>query len=103
MKSSDEIGQLAANFNNMTNQLVKRDEALCMAKEELENQVKKRTRELTIANRRYLDAFLEREWQQAKRENISLAFIMLFDDATKKQNHKFFAIKKSKKYGQTSK
>jgi len=99
----DEIGQLATNFNNMTNQLVKRDEALCLAQEELENQVKKRTEELMIvneelrrisfldgltgiANRRYFDEFLEREWQRSKRENTSLALIMLDVDFFKNYN-----------------
>ncbi len=103
VKSLDEIGQLATNFNNMTNQLVKRDEALRLAQEELENQVKKRTEELMtvneelrrisffdgltgIANRRYFDEFLEREWQRAKRENTPLALIMLDVDFFKNYN-----------------
>jgi len=101
--ASDEIGQLATNFNNMTNQLVKRNEALSLAHEELENQVKKRTEELMIvneelrkisfldgltgiANRRYFDEFLAREWQRSKRENTSLALVMLDVDFFKDYN-----------------
>ena len=103
VKSLDEIGQLATNFNNMTEQLMKRDEELRLAQEELENQVKKRTEELMIvneelrhisffdgltgiANRRYFDEFLEREWQRSKRENTPLALIMLDVDFFKNYN-----------------
>lgn len=103
VRTFDEIGELAANFNNMTNQLVKRDEALYLAQEELENQVQKRTEELMIvneelrrisfmdgltgiANRRYFDEILEREWQRSKRENTSLALIMLDVDFFKNYN-----------------
>lgn len=103
VNSLDEIGQLATNFNHMTNQLLKRDEELRLAQEELENQVKKRTEELMIANkelrrisffdgltgianRRYFDEFLEREWQRAKRGNTPLALIMLDVDFFKDYN-----------------
>jgi len=101
--SLDEIGQLANNFNNMTTQLLKRDEALSLAHQELESQVKKRTQELMfaneelqrisfldgltdIANRRYFDDFLDKEWQRAKRNNTSLALIMLDVDFFKAYN-----------------
>ena len=90
----DELGQLAANFNRMTAQLARRDDALRQAKEELERQVAERTRELTdanqelqrlslsdaltcIGNRRYLDEFLEREWRRTLREQTSLSVVML--------------------------
>jgi len=101
--SSDEIGQLADNFNNMTTQLLKRDEALYLAQNELENQVAKRTQELMeaneelqrlsfldgltgIANRRYFDEFLEKEWQRVKRNHTSLALIILDVDFFKTYN-----------------
>ena len=101
--SSDEIGQLADNFNNMTTQLLKRDEALYLAHNELENQVAKRTQELMeanaelqrlsfldgltgIANRRYFDEVLEKEWQRAKRSHTSLALIILDVDFFKTYN-----------------
>lgn len=70
------------------------DEELRRAKENLEIQVAERTRELTelnkelqrmslsdgltgIANRRYLDLYLEREWQRAIRDRLSVAAIMV--------------------------
>ncbi len=101
--SLDEIGQLAENFNNMTKQLVKRDEALRENHSQLENEVAKRTQELTfankelqrlsfidgltdISNRRYFDEFLEKEWQRAKRNKTSLALIMLDVDFFKEYN-----------------
>ncbi len=101
--SSDEIGQLADNFNNMTTQLLKRDAALYLAQNELENQVAKRTQELMeanaelqrlsfldgltgIANRRYFDEVLEKEWQRAKRSHTSLALIILDVDFFKTYN-----------------
>ena len=94
--SFDEIGQLAKNFNNMTT-------ALNLAHSELENQVAKRTQELIvvneelqrisyldglteIANRRYLDEMLDKEWQRVKRNNTSLALIMIDIDFFKAYN-----------------
>ncbi|MHC1761192.1 MAG: diguanylate cyclase [Negativicutes bacterium] len=72
----------------------KAEKLLLQAKEDLEIQVAERTRELTalnaelhklsisdgltcIGNRRYLDEFLEQEWQRAIRENTPLSLIML--------------------------
>ena len=92
--TDDELGQLAANFNRMAEQLARRDDALRQAKEELERQVAERTRELTdanqelqrlslsdaltcIGNRRYLDEYLEREWRRTLREQTSLSVVML--------------------------
>ena len=94
VETTDEFGQLAANFNRMAAQLARRDEALRQAKEELEQQVAERTRELTdanlelqrlslsdaltcIGNRRYLDEFLAREWRRTLREQTSLSVVML--------------------------
>ena len=94
VETTDELGQLAANFNRMAAQLARRDEALRQAKEELELQVAERTRELTdancelqrlslsdaltcIGNRRYLDEYLEREWRRTLREQTSLSVVML--------------------------
>ena len=72
----------------------KAEKLLLQAKEDLEIQVAERTRELTelnaelhklsisdgltcIGNRRFLDEFLEQEWQRAIRENEPLSLIML--------------------------
>ena len=94
VETTDELGQLAANFNRMATQLAWRDDALRQAKEELERQVAERTRELTdanqelqrlslsdaltcIGNRRYQDEFLEREWRRALREQSPLSLVML--------------------------
>ena len=94
VETTDELGQLAANFNRMATQLAWRDDALRQAKEELERQVAERTRELTdanqelqrlslsdaltcIGNRRYQDEFLEREWRRALREQTPLSLVML--------------------------
>lgn len=94
VETTDELGQLAASFNRMAEQLARRGEALRQAKEDLERQVAERTRELTeancelqrlslsdaltcIGNRRYLDEFLEREWRRALREQRQLSVVML--------------------------
>lgn len=94
VKTTDELGRLAANFNRMAEQLARRDDALRQAKEDLERQVAERTRELTdancelqrlslsdaltcIGNRRYLDEYLEREWRRTLREQTSLSVVML--------------------------
>lgn len=50
VKSDDELGQLIANFNNMTTQLLKRDADLREAHAELELRVKERTAALAKAN-----------------------------------------------------
>jgi diguanylate cyclase (GGDEF)-like protein/PAS domain S-box-containing protein len=79
------------------------DEKLRQVRAELERKVVERTRELTalneemclisaqdgltgIANRRCFDEFLEREWQRAKRQQTSIAFIMLDVDFFKLYN-----------------
>ena len=94
VETTDELGQLAASFNRMAEQLARRGEALRQAKEELEQQVAERTRELTeancelqrlslsdaltcIGNRRFLDELLEREWRRALREQTPLSVVML--------------------------
>lgn len=78
-------------------------EQLYLAHNQLESLVAQRTRELTIANeelrrvslsdgltaianRRYFDEVLEREWEQAKREETSLALILLDLDFFKSYN-----------------
>ena len=103
MNRTDELGQLAANFNRMAAQLAQNDEALRQAKAELERQVAERTRDLTaanlelqrlslsdeltcIGNRRYLDEFLEREWRRALRDRTPLAVLMLDIDHFKLYN-----------------
>lgn len=94
VETTDELGQLAASFNRMAEQLARRGEALRQSKEELEQQVAERTRELTeancelqrlslsdaltcIGNRRFLDELLEREWRRALREQTPLSVVML--------------------------
>ena len=94
VETTDELGQLAASFNRMAEQLARRGEALRQAKEQLEQQVAERTRELTeancelqrlslsdaltcIGNRRFLDELLEREWRRALREQTPLSVVML--------------------------
>lgn len=79
------------------------EEALRMAKDELEIQVEARTKELKaaneelrrlslsdgltgIANRRYFDDFLEREWNRAIREKAPLSMIMIDIDYFKAFN-----------------
>ncbi len=79
------------------------DEKLRQVRAELEQKVAERTKDLTvlneemclissqdgltgIANRRCFDGFLEREWQRAKREQTSIAFIMLDVDFFKLYN-----------------
>ena len=101
--SKDEIGQLAANFNDMTEQLLHRDEALSHVQGELERKVALRTRELQalneelrrisradgltgLANRRYFDEFLQREWLRARRNQECLALIMIDVDEFKSYN-----------------
>ncbi len=101
--SKDEIGQLAANFNDMTEQLLHRDEALNHIQGELERKVVLRTRELQalneelrrisradgltgLANRRYFDEFLQREWLRARRKQECLALIMIDVDEFKSYN-----------------
>lgn len=76
------------------------------AKDNLEVEVAERTRELTelnqelqrislsdgltgIANRRYLDLYLEREWQRAIRERFSFAVIMIDIDHFKLFNDNY--------------
>lgn len=101
--SKDEIGQLAANFNDMTEQLLHRDEALNHIQGELERKVVLRTRELQalneelrrisradgltgLANRRYFDEFLQREWLRARRKQECMALIMIDVDEFKSYN-----------------
>ncbi len=48
--TEDEIGQLVAGFNEMLSQIQKRDEMLARHREHLEDQVEKRTQELSQAN-----------------------------------------------------
>ena len=103
VETTDELGQLAANFNRMAAQLARRGKALREAKEDLERQVAERTRELTdancelqrlslsdaltcIGNRRYLDEYLEREWRRALREQKQLSVVMLDIDYFKLYN-----------------
>ncbi len=79
------------------------DEELRQAKDDLEVQVAERTRELTllneelyrmslsdgltgINNRRSLDEYLEREWNRAKRDQTSIAGIMIDIDYFKLYN-----------------
>ncbi|MBN1272559.1 MAG: HAMP domain-containing protein [Candidatus Aminicenantes bacterium] len=50
IKSKDEIGELAHAFNEMSDQIHKRDLALLKAKDELEIKVEERTADLTTAN-----------------------------------------------------
>jgi len=78
-------------------------DTLHLAHNELENQVAKRTQELMvvnkelqklsfmdglteIANRRYFDEILEKEWQRVKRNKTSLALIMIDVDFFKAYN-----------------
>nr|WP_320146933.1 diguanylate cyclase [uncultured Anaeromusa sp.] len=101
--SKDEIGQLAANFNDMTEQLLHRDEALSHIQGELERKVALRTRELQalneelrrisradgltgLANRRYFDEFLQREWLRSRRKQECMALIMIDVDEFKRYN-----------------
>lgn len=79
------------------------EEALRQAHAELEIKVNERTQELRllneklywismqdgltgIANRRYFDEFLEREWQRSRREQVPLALILLDVDYFKHYN-----------------
>lgn len=79
------------------------EEALQRAHDELEQQVQKRTEELQkineellqlsavdgltgIANRRYFDEFLEREWQRAIRDGKEIALLMVDIDFFKYYN-----------------
>jgi len=110
MSYSDEIGELALKFNIMAESLdamnglhAKVEAELRQARDELEIKVEQRTSELTqlneelqrislsdgltgIANRRYFDEYLEREWQRAKKQKTSLALIMLDIDFFKAYN-----------------
>lgn len=51
IKSKDEIGDLAHSFNEMTDQIHKRDIALMKAKDDLEIKVEERTADLVTANK----------------------------------------------------
>ena len=78
-------------------------DTLHLAHNELENQVAKRTQELmvvnqelqrisfldgltNISNRRYFDEILEKEWKRGKRNNASIALIMIDVDFFKAYN-----------------
>ncbi|MFL6293144.1 MAG: sensor histidine kinase, partial [Thermoanaerobaculia bacterium] len=68
--SADELGRLVDAFNQMLSQIEERDTALQAAKEELENRVEVRTRELRQAND---------ELQQSNRELDDFAYIASHD------------------------
>ncbi len=101
--TGDELGQLAFSFNNMALQLQKRESELRQAYEVLEVRVQERTYELEllneklerlslsdgltgIANRRYFDDFLAREWGRAKRDQTPISLLMLDVDNFKLYN-----------------
>lgn len=96
VQRSDELGELAKSFNYMAEQLeesfttleskvVQRTEALNRANRELAKLAI--IDELTqVANRRYLDRYLEQEWQRCHREQLPLSLILCDVDYFKRYN-----------------
>lgn len=108
--AKDEVGQLADALNHMLSKLRRREEKLREAHDELDRKVRERTRELVvlnqklmvandklqkaslldgltgIANRRYFEDYLRKEWQRAKREQEPISLIMLDVDYFKDYN-----------------
>lgn len=94
LESNDEIGVLASDFNDMLEEIQKRDYELESAREELEEKVKERTSELLqlakelehlafhdsltgLANRAELDERLQSAINQAQREKQQLAVLFM--------------------------
>lgn len=96
VQRSDELGELAKSFNYMAEQLeesfttletkvVQRTEALNRANRELAKLAT--IDELTqVANRRYLDQYLEQEWQRCHRDQLPLSLILCDVDYFKRYN-----------------
>lgn len=72
--SNDEVGQLAAGFNTMLSEIQTRDEALQLAKEELEERVRLRTSELQ-------KEVLERQAREADARSSQKQLADFFDTA----------------------
>ena len=68
--SNDEIGFLIHTFNEMLEQIQRRDSELVKAKDDLEERVKLRTRDLTAANEQLKNEVVEREKVEAKQTQL---------------------------------
>jgi diguanylate cyclase (GGDEF)-like protein/PAS domain S-box-containing protein len=66
----DEIGELASSFNDMTQRLLNKNQALALAQQQLEQRVFERTRQLADANASLTTEMAERE--QAQHDVVSV-------------------------------
>lgn len=92
-QSSDEVGLLIDAFNEMLEQIQKRDSELLFAKEGLEVKVKERTAELSKANEQMTREIAERKNAQIKLYESEEKYRLIFDKANDgiflMQNDKF--------------
>lgn len=74
IESQDELGTLVEAFNEMLNQIQSRDTALLKARDELEQKVEERTRDLVQENaqRKLAEENLQQSMEEVKRANTEL-------------------------------
>jgi len=78
--TNDEIGILSGEFNNMLNEIQKRDIELERYGKHLEEQVKNRTKDISIINAQLVDELVERKKIEKTLKEIEKKYRSLFDN-----------------------